>query len=102
MVGVFFTVAAFLLVPSFGFVISFCSALVALIAFGGAGVWLQLEGARGHHPDEAVAGVRTVLRVLVLFFLVTPFWSLFDQKASTWVLQANAMKSVQLFDPNGP
>ena len=26
------------------------------------------------------------LRVLVLFALVTPFWSLFDQKASTWVL----------------
>jgi POT family proton-dependent oligopeptide transporter len=47
--------------------------------------------ARGHHPDEAVDGVRSVLRVLVLFALVTPFWSLFDQKASTWVLQADAM-----------
>ncbi len=90
-VGVFFAVVAFLLVPSFGFVVSFCSALVALIAFGGAGVWLQLDGARGHHPDESVEGVRAVLRVLVLFFLVTPFWSLFDQKASTWVLQADAM-----------
>src|SRR5204862_4168912 len=53
--------------------------------------WLQLEGARGKHPDEAVDGVRAVLRVLVLFALVTPFWSLFDQKASTWVLQADAM-----------
>ena len=77
--------------PSFGFVVSFCTALVAVIAFGGVGVWWQLEGARGRHPDEAVEGVRAVLRVLVLFALVTPFWSLFDQKASTWVLQANAM-----------
>jgi POT family proton-dependent oligopeptide transporter len=83
--------AAFLMVPSFGVVISLCTALVALLAFGGAGVWLQIEGARGRHPDEAVDGVRSVLRVLVLFALVTPFWSLFDQKASTWVLQANAM-----------
>jgi len=89
--------AAFFMVPSFGVVISACTALVAVIAFGGAGVWLQLDGARGRHPDEAVAGVRTVLRVLVLFFLLTPFWSLFDQKASTWVLQANAMAKPSWF-----
>jgi POT family proton-dependent oligopeptide transporter len=54
-------------------------------------VWLQLQRALGRHPNEAVEGVRSVLRVLVLFFLVTPFWSLFDQKASTWVLQADVM-----------
>ena len=96
-VGMVVALVAFVLVPSFGFVVSFCTALVALIAFGGAGVWLQLENARGRHPDEAVEGVRTVLRVLVLFFLVTPFWSLFDQKASTWVLQADAMTKPSWF-----
>jgi POT family proton-dependent oligopeptide transporter len=96
-VGVVVALLAFVLVPSFGFVVAFCSALVALIAFGGAGVWLQLENARGHHPDETVEGVRAVLRVLVLFFLVTPFWSLFDQKASTWVLQADAMTKPSWF-----
>lgn len=90
-VGVGLAVAAFAATPQLGFVIAACSALVAVIAFGGLGVWLQLDGARGPHPEEAVAGVRGVLRVLVLFALVTPFWSLFDQKASTWVLQANAM-----------
>jgi POT family proton-dependent oligopeptide transporter len=96
-VGGVVALAAFVFVPVFGFVVSFCSALVALIAFGGAGAWLQLENARGHHPDEAVEGVRAVLRVLVLFFLVTPFWSLFDQKASTWVLQADAMTKPSWF-----
>jgi POT family proton-dependent oligopeptide transporter len=35
--------------------------------------------------------VRGVLRVLIVFALVTPFWSLFDQKASTWIVQANSM-----------
>ena len=89
--------ASFLLMPSYGFVIAFCTALVAVIAFGGAGVWLQLDGARGQHPAEAVEGVRSVLRVLVLFALVTPFWSLFDQKASTWVLQADAMTKPSWF-----
>jgi POT family proton-dependent oligopeptide transporter len=43
------------------------------------------------HPDEAVDGVRKVLRILIVFALVTPFWSLFDQKASTWIVQANGM-----------
>ena len=62
-----------------------------------AGVWMQLDAVRGKHPAEAINGVRSVLRVLVLFALVTPFWSLFDQKASTWVLQANAMSKPSWF-----
>jgi POT family proton-dependent oligopeptide transporter len=95
--GVVIAIVALCLVPKFGFVVSACSALVAVIAFGGAGVWRQLDAARARHPEEAVAGVRAVLRVLVLFALVTPFWSLFDQKASTWVLQANAMSKPEWF-----
>jgi POT family proton-dependent oligopeptide transporter len=90
--GVLIGAAAFVVLPGYqNLVKAVCLALVAVIAFGGLGVRLQLEGARGRHPDEAVEGVRGVLRVLVLFALVTPFWSLFDQKASTWVLQADAM-----------
>ena len=97
MAGAAAAVASFLLFPKFGFVIPACLALVAVIGFGGVGVWLQLEGARGKHPEEAIAGVRAVLRVLVLFALVTPFWSLFDQKASTWVLQADSMTKPSWF-----
>jgi proton-dependent oligopeptide transporter, POT family len=66
-------------------------AIVALIAFGGAGTYLQLDRARGKHSDDAVNGVRAVLSVLIVFALVTPFHSLFDQKASTWVLQGGEM-----------
>jgi POT family proton-dependent oligopeptide transporter len=61
------------------------------------GAWMQLDRARGAHPDEAVDGVRSVLRILVVFALVTPFWSLFDQKASTWVLQADLMTKPSWF-----
>ena len=85
--------------PNLGFVAAFCLALVCIMGFGGAGAALQLERARGIHPDAAVDGVRVVLRVLVLFALVTPFWSLFDQKASTWVLQANQMSRPEWFEP---
>jgi POT family proton-dependent oligopeptide transporter len=75
----------------FGFVISFCLALGALLLFGGVGTSLQLSQARGSHPDEALDSVRAVLRIMIVFAIVSPFWSLFDQKASTWVLQGKTM-----------
>jgi POT family proton-dependent oligopeptide transporter len=97
-IGLAAAIGSLALIPTDKFVIAACFALVAVIGFGGTGVWMQLDAVRGKHPDEAIAGVRSVLRVLVLFALVTPFWSLFDQKASTWVLQANAMIPFQWFD----
>ncbi|MBR7779792.1 oligopeptide:H+ symporter [Undibacterium sp. BYS50W] len=95
--GALLAVAALFLTPNVGLVAAFCLALVLILGFGGMGAWLQLERARDVHPDEAVDGVRAVLRVLVVFALVTPFWSLFDQKASTWVLQANDMTKPEWF-----
>ncbi len=74
-----------------GFVITFCLALGAVIAGVGFGASVQLDRARGSHPQGAIDGVRSVLRILIVFALVTPFWSLFDQKASTWVIQGTAM-----------
>lgn len=97
MIAVALAIVSFFFISKLGFVISACLALVAVIAFGGIGVWLQLDKVSGQHPAEAINGVRSVLRVLVLFALVTPFWSLFDQKASTWVLQANAMSKPSWF-----
>src|SRR5690606_12871426 len=76
---------------AFGFIITACLSLGVLIAFGGWGASMELERARGQHPDTAVDGVRAVLRILIVFALVTPFWSLFDQKASTWVIQGGSM-----------
>ena len=75
-----------------------CIALVALLIFGGIGVSTSLELARGKHPDEAVDGVRAVLRILIVFAFVTPFWSLFDQKASLWVFQGNHMIQPEWFE----
>jgi POT family proton-dependent oligopeptide transporter len=88
------------LYPKIGIVAALCLALVCVLGFGGVGAWLQLDRARGVHPDEAVDGVRAVLRLLVVFALVTPFWSLFDQKASTWVLQAGDMTKPSWFEPS--
>jgi POT family proton-dependent oligopeptide transporter len=89
--GAILALTALAAIPKFGVVIGVCLSLGALLLFGGIGTSLQLERARGAHPDAAVDGVRIVLRVLIVFALVTPFWSLFDQKASTWVLQGAQM-----------
>ena len=98
-VGLMAAVLVLAFTPQLGIVITFCLALVILIGFGGGGAWLQLERAVGPHPAEAVEGVRAVLRLLVIFALVTPFWLLFDQKASTWVLQAGDMTRPDWFHP---
>ncbi len=90
-IGLAAAAASLLLVPTLGIVICLCIALVLALAGIGGGTMLQLDRARGAHPDEAVEGVRSVLRVLVIFALTTPFFSLFDQKASTWVLQGQQM-----------
>lgn len=90
-IGGLLALAALALIPTLGFVICACLALGLVIAFGGAGASMQLDRARGKHPADAVDGVRAVLRILIVFALTTPFWSLFDQKASTWILQGNEM-----------
>lgn len=97
MVGVLAAAAMLALTPKLGFVAAACLALVCVLGWGGVGASMQLERARGAHPDEAVDGVRAVLRILIVFALVTPFWSLFDQKASTWVLQADQMTKPEWF-----
>lgn len=97
LVGVLLAMGALAAMRTLGFVSSVCLALVFLLAFGGWGTGLQLDRARGAHPAEAVEGLRSVLRILIIFALVTPFWSLFDQKASTWVLQADRMAKPSWF-----
>jgi POT family proton-dependent oligopeptide transporter len=100
-IGVVLSVASFGLIALgiLDFVPAFCLALVCMLAFGGGGAAMQLERARGVHPDAAVDGVRAVLRIMIVFALVTPFWSLFDQKASTWVLQGDLMAKPDWFQP---
>jgi POT family proton-dependent oligopeptide transporter len=91
--GIVLGIAAIGLWPlgSLDLVTAICLGLVIFLGFGGVAAWLQLETARGKHPSDAIDGVRAVLRVLIVFALVTPFHSLFDQKATTWVEQGKSM-----------
>ncbi len=90
-VGALLALFSLTMIPKLGFVLAVCLALLSLMLFGGIGAWRQLDRARGAHGEAAVDSVRAVLRILIVFALTTPFWSLFDQKASTWVLQGKEM-----------
>ena len=102
--GVVLAIGSVLLWPLayLDFAAALCLGVVILIACGGGGAALQLDRARGVHGDAAIEGVRAVLRLLVLFACVTPFHSLFDQKASEWVVQGSKMAlPAWTFDPTG-
>ncbi|HTN83027.1 MAG TPA: POT family MFS transporter [Sorangium sp.] len=60
-------------------------------ARGGAARGRFLDAARGRHPEGAIDGARAVLRVMTIFAPIPVFWALFDQKGSTWVVQATRM-----------
>lgn len=76
-----------------------CLGIVLVIGLGCWGTAMQLERARGKHADQAIDGVRSLFGVFILFIPVSAFWSLFDQKSSTWVLQADAMAKPEWFVP---
>lgn len=47
--------------------------------------------ARETFGEEAAEGPPAVLRIIVVFSMVSVFWALFDQHASTWIEQAKQM-----------
>lgn len=50
-----------------------------------------LDFAIKDHPIHAINGAKAVFRVIMIFLPIPIFWALFDQKGSTWVVQAEAM-----------
>ena len=56
----------------------------------GVGFW---EGATasGRFSAAEVAAAASVAPVLSVFALIPPFWAMFDQHSSTWILQAKSM-----------
>src|SRR4029079_19727135 len=45
----------------------------------------RFEVARKRFGDEAAEGPPAVLRIILVFSMVSVFWALFDQHASTWI-----------------
>ena len=47
------------------------------------------------YSDEERKEARNMLRVLTVFLLIIPFWSLFDQTSTSWILQGRTMEEIQ-------
>jgi POT family proton-dependent oligopeptide transporter len=45
---------------------------------------------------EAVRGPHAVLKIMSVFIMVSIFWALFDQNASSWIRQAQMMRTVEV------
>lgn len=49
------------------------------------------QQAKAEYGEEAVLGVKAVMRIMSVFIMVSIFWALFDQHASSWIRQAEMM-----------
>jgi POT family proton-dependent oligopeptide transporter len=49
-----------------------------------------------HFGSEAVRGPHAVLKIMSVFIMVSIFWALFDQSASSWIRQAQTMRTVEV------
>jgi len=49
------------------------------------------QGAAGRYSAAEISAAQSVLPVLSIFILIPPFWAMFDQHSSTWILQAKQM-----------
>lgn len=75
----------------FGLTGGFVAALllgVFIILIGLGAFWKYIEKS---HPKKRVEEFKIALSIAKVFASVTVFWALFDQHASTWVLQAEKM-----------
>lgn len=68
--------------------------VVAMAGGGGSGIQGLTKIshiAAKEFSNEAVDGVKAVLRIMSVFIMVSIFWALFDQHASSWIRQAEMM-----------
>lgn len=73
----------------------FWKVLFTILFHGG---WKNAEQRCG---VSAVEDSRHILNILSIFAFVIPFWSIFDQTASSWVAQGNAMEPIPIPMPGG-
>ena len=67
-----------------------------------ASIWFRSElpetfwaGARGKFNAQEISAARSVAPILAVFSFIIPFWSLWDQSLSTWVMQGDQMKAFE-------
>ena len=90
----------------FGLLLYAAVMILALLKWASVCRWKGFAGVLGsmiferaevhslHSPAE-LRSARNLLRVLVVFLMIIPFWSLFDQTMTSWVIQGEKMQPLQ-------
>ncbi len=72
-----------------------------------ASIWFRSElpetfwaGARSRFNAEEISAARSVAPILAVFSFIIPFWTLWDQSLSTWVMQGDQMKAFKFMGLN--
>ena len=70
--------------------------------FGTIGCLLLRRGeAPKLYSAKQLRDTRNLLRVILVFLMIIPFWSLFDQTMSSWVLQGEKMRALAVSTAEG-
>ncbi len=64
----------------------------------GSMLFMKPEEAAARYSDEERKGARNMARILAVFAMIIPFWSLFDQTSSSWILQGRDMIPCRISD----
>jgi POT family proton-dependent oligopeptide transporter len=72
------------------------SGMKGFLGVTGSMIFNSKEETSARFSESEQRGVRNLARVLVVFLMIIPFWSLYDQTASTWVLQGKEMQSIDM------
>ncbi|MDR0535917.1 MAG: POT family MFS transporter [Puniceicoccales bacterium] len=54
------------------------------------------SAARRRFGNEKIAEISDMLRAIRPFLFIPPFWALYDQNSSTWIMQGNQMEKIRL------
>ncbi len=64
----------------------------------GSMLFLKPEHTAERYSEEERKGARNMVRILAVFAMIIPFWSLFDQTSSSWILQGREMIPCRISD----
>ncbi len=79
-----------------GFKLAASLGMNGFLGLAGSMIFNSKEETNARFSENEQRGIRNLARVLIVFLMIIPFWSLYDQTASTWVLQGKEMQSIDL------
>lgn len=79
-----------------GLKLAAATGMKGFLGLAGSMIFNSKEETNARFTGNEQRGVRNLARVLVVFLMIIPFWSLYDQTASSWVLQGKEMQSIDL------